>query len=98
MRALELAQILGQPCELQVVGAASASASASTSTSWTAVVGGDGGWALSLGAQAPGAGHTLGFTGSDGTSATLTDIAFGDVILCSGDDSPRFFDDCSDSL
>ena len=71
---------------------------ASASATWTAVVGSDGGWALSLGAQPPGTGHTLSLTGSDSTSVALTDIAFGDVILCSGDDSPRFFDDCSDSL
>ena len=48
-------------------------------TSWTAVVGSDGGWSLSLGAQPPSTGHTLSFAGSDSTFAKLTDVAFGDV-------------------
>eukprot|EP01043_Picozoa_sp_COSAG02_P076674 COSAG02_NODE_16405_length_1086_cov_1.403242_1_plen_305_part_01 len=63
--------------------AVSLTGSASNSN-WKATVAADGAWAVSLGPHPPGPGHTLSFKCSDGSSAQLTDVAFGDVILCSG--------------
>lgn len=49
----------------------------------------NGSWMLELPPQAAGAGHTLEV--SDGeTNLTLTDIAFGDVFLCSGQSNMEF--------
>ena len=55
-----------------------------SASSWKATVSADGAWTVSLGGQPPGAGHTLSVKCSDGSSAQLTDVAFGDVLLCSG--------------
>ena len=48
------------------------------------VVGSDGLWSVSLGAQPAGTGSTIRFSGSDGSEARLEDVAFGDVLLCAG--------------
>ena len=48
------------------------------------VVGSDGFWSVSLGAQPAGTGSTIRFSGSDGSKARLEDVAFGDVLLCAG--------------
>jgi hypothetical protein len=48
----------------------------------TATVASSGSWKLRLGEQSPGIGHSLTFNASDGSAASLADVAFGDVILC----------------
>jgi hypothetical protein len=63
---------------------------AGSASSWKATVSAGGAWSVSLGGQPPGAGHTLSVKCSDGSSAQLTDVAFGDVILCSGQSNMEY--------
>ena len=51
---------------------------------FSAIVGNDGSWSVSLGVQPAGVGSTLTVSGSDGSEVQLNDVAFGDVFLCSG--------------
>lgn len=55
-----------------------------------ATVGADGRWVLALPPQAAGSGHTIGFAASEGAAATLADVAFGDVFVCSGQSNMEF--------
>lgn len=55
-----------------------------------ATVAGDGTWQLALPAQAAGVGHSLAFAASTGAQARLSDVAFGDVFLCSGQSNMEF--------
>eukprot|EP00040_Diaphanoeca_grandis_P015059 m.76667 g.76667 ORF g.76667 m.76667 type:complete len:607 (+) comp24921_c0_seq2:190-2010(+) len=50
----------------------------------------DGDWGISLGKQEPGVNHTITIASSDGRVANLSDVAFGDVILCSGQSNMEF--------
>jgi len=53
--------------------------------------GADGLWVASLGAQAPGVGYSVAVTATDGSPvATLSDVAFGDVLLCSGQSNMEY--------
>jgi hypothetical protein len=53
-------------------------------STWEVVVRSDGSWAVSLGIQNASTGSMLKFSGSDNSTASLVDVAFGDVYLCSG--------------
>eukprot|EP00750_Incisomonas_marina_P009528 INCI16034.8.p1 GENE.INCI16034.8~~INCI16034.8.p1 ORF type:complete len:299 (+),score=45.40 INCI16034.8:242-1138(+) len=50
----------------------------------------NGSWVIELPEQKAGNGHSIIITGSGGSNATLTNIAFGDVFLCSGQSNMEF--------
>lgn len=57
---------------------------------WTAKAAPDGSWEIDLDAQPASTGVTLTVSTSGGRSQTLTNVAFGDVFLCSGQSNMAF--------
>lgn len=57
---------------------------------FTTTTGSDGVWRQALPPTPAGGPYTISFTGSDGGSAALNDVLFGDVYLCSGQSNMQF--------
>jgi sialate O-acetylesterase len=71
----------GKPSEsvtISIDGQKAGSCTASVDGKWTVDVSSDAGW-----------NHTIKVAGSSGRSTVLTDVAFGDVILCSGQSNSK---------
>jgi len=61
-----------------------------TGKTWTTTAASDGTWSIALDPQPASTGHTIKVSTSGGKSQTLSNVAFGDVFLCSGQSNMAF--------
>ena len=66
--------------------------------SWHGTAAANGSWAVTLDPQQAGAGKTITVSTNSGNSQTLKNVAFGDVVLCSGQSNSAHTHSSSSSL
>ena len=66
--------------------------------SWHGTAAANGSWAVTLDPQQAGAGKTITVSTKSGNSQTLKNVAFGDVVLCSGQSNSAHTHSSSSSL
>jgi hypothetical protein len=68
----------------ETISVALNTASNSASNTWTTTASADGSWTINMDPQPASIGATIKVSGSGGRTQTLKNVAFGDVVLCSG--------------